>query len=46
MRGYELLYPCTDKTLKQEYDNYLKKSQEIWDDFFVGKNKPIRKPYQ
>jgi hypothetical protein len=42
MRGYELLYPCTDKNLKLEYDTFLKKSQEIWDDFFVGKNKPSR----
>jgi hypothetical protein len=42
MRGYELIYPCTDKSLKQEYELYLKKSQEHWEDYFVGKNKPIR----
>lgn len=45
MRGYELLYPCTDKNLKVEYEMYLKKSQEIWDDFFIGKNKPGRANY-
>lgn len=42
MRGYELIYPCTDKGLKQEYELYLKKSHEHWEDYFVGKNKPIR----
>ena len=42
MRGYELIYPCGDKAKRATYETFLKKSQEIWDDFFVGKNRRVR----
>jgi len=39
MRGYELIYPCPDKAKNDKYEEMIKKSQELWDDFYVGKNK-------
>jgi hypothetical protein len=37
MRGYELIYPCLDKTKLHSYDQMLKKSNEIFDEFTTGK---------
>jgi hypothetical protein len=37
MRGYELIFPCVDKTKRSIYDTFLKSSNEIWDDFYKGK---------
>ena len=42
MRGYELIFPCVDKTKKEKYDQYLKKSNEIWDDLYTGKHRRIK----
>ncbi len=44
MGGYELIFPTADQSRNNQYEVWLKKSQEIWDEFFVGKNKkPIIK---
>ncbi len=37
MRGYELIYPCLDKAKLYSYEQMLKKSNEIFDEFTTGK---------
>ena len=39
MKGYELIYPCPDKVMNDKYDEMINKSQELWDEFYVGKNR-------
>ena len=39
MKGYELIYPCPDKVKNDKYDEMIDKSQELWDEFYVGKNR-------
>lgn len=48
MRGYELIYPSSDKGLNEMYEKLLHKSNEIFEDFNLGKKvrmqeKPIDK---
>ena len=37
MAGYELIYPSGDKIKNQNYEMLLKKANELWDDFNIGK---------
>ena len=39
MRGYELIYPCEDAKKNALFDQMLKKSNDIWDEFTTGKHK-------
>jgi hypothetical protein len=39
MRGYELIYPCSDKARNAEFEVMLNKANELWDDFTTGKKK-------
>lgn len=39
MAGYELIFPSGDKARNQNYETLLKKANEIWDDFNIGKQK-------
>jgi hypothetical protein len=39
MGGYELIFPCADKEQNKSYEAMLKKSNDIFDDFSMGKNK-------
>ena len=39
MAGYELIFPCGDRSRTTNYETLLKKSHEIWDDFNLGKTK-------
>ena len=39
MRGYELIYPSSDKQTNAKYELQLKKANEIWDEFTTGKGK-------
>lgn len=39
MRGYELIYPSSDKTKNAMYDKLIAKSNDIWDEFTTGKHK-------
>ena len=39
MAGYELIYPSGDKIKNQNYEMLLKKANELWDDFNIGKQK-------
>jgi len=37
MAGYELIYPTSDKVRNQHYEVLLKKSNEIYDDYNIGR---------
>lgn len=37
MRGYELIYPCSDPEKNALFDKMLQKSNDIWDEFTTGK---------
>jgi hypothetical protein len=37
MTGYELIFPCGDKSKMTSYESMLKKANELWDDFNIGK---------
>ena len=37
MRGYELIFPFTDQKKNEQYDLFLAKAQELWDEFYMGK---------
>ena len=39
MAGYELIYPTGDKAKNQNYELLIKKANEVWDDFNIGKQK-------
>ena len=39
MGGYELIFPCADKDQNKNYEVMLKKSNDIFDDFSMGKHK-------
>ena len=39
MAGYELIYPTGDRTKNQNYELLIKKANEVWDDFNIGKQK-------
>jgi len=41
MRGYELIYPSSDKAKNQIYEKLLQKSNDIFDEFTTGKNKGL-----
>ena len=39
---WELIYPWVeDEERNQEYSDYIKKAQEIWDEFTTGKGKRL-----
>jgi hypothetical protein len=40
-RGYELIYPSSNKEKNLLYNKLIEKSNEIWDDFTTGKRKQI-----
>lgn len=37
--GYELIYPGPNSELNAKYELYIKKAQDLWDDFTTGKKK-------
>lgn len=37
MRGYELIFPTMDKEKSEKYDMFINKSQDLWDEFYMGK---------
>lgn len=37
MAGYELIYPTSDKVKNLNYEVLLKKSNEIYDDYNIGR---------
>jgi hypothetical protein len=39
MKGYELIYPSPDKGKNDKYEEMIKKSQDLWEEFYMGKNK-------
>ena len=39
MGGYELIFPCADKDMNKSYEAMIKKSNDFFDDFVMGKNK-------
>jgi putative sterol carrier protein len=39
MRGYELIFPSSDKPRNANYERLVAKSNEIWDEFTTGKAK-------
>lgn len=39
MAGYELIYPTGCSQKNRQYETYLRKAQELWDDFNLGKQK-------
>lgn len=39
LRGYELIYPSSDKARNAKYELQIKKANEIWDEFTTGKGK-------
>lgn len=38
---WELIYPWPDEERNEVYGNFIKKAQEIWDEFTTGKGKRI-----
>jgi VanZ family protein len=39
IKGYELIYPSADQAKNDKYNELIRKSQDLWDDFYVGKNR-------
>lgn len=39
IKGYELIYPSADQSKNDKYNELIRKSQDLWDDFYVGKNR-------
>lgn len=39
MRGYELIYPCANAERAEKFEQMIKKSNEIWDEFTTGKHR-------
>ena len=39
MNGYQLIFPCGDREKTKNYELLLKKANELWDDFNIGKQK-------
>lgn len=37
MAGYELIFPTSNQTKNQNYEMLIKKANEIWDDYNIGK---------
>lgn len=43
MGGYELIYPSRDETRNKEYEAFIQKANDLWDDFTTGgKNKKVQ----
>lgn len=43
MGGYELIYPCNDEGRNKQYEIFIQKANDLWDDFTTGgKNKKAR----
>ena len=36
MGGYELIYPCKDEEKNKQYEAFIKKANDLWDDFTTG----------
>ena len=36
MGGYEMIYPCQDADRNTTYEGFIKKQQELWDEFTTG----------
>lgn len=41
MGGYKLIFPSQNQQVQTQYQTMLAKSQELWNEFFIGKNKGI-----
>lgn len=40
MGGYELIFPSKDEAMNQQYEAFIQKANDLWDDFTTGgKNK-------
>ena len=43
MGGYELIYPCQDEKRNKQYELFIQKANDLWDEFTCGsKNKKIK----
>jgi hypothetical protein len=43
MGGYELIYPSKDEEKNKEYENFIQKANDLWDEFTTGnKNKKFK----
>lgn len=38
LRGYEMIYPCSNAHRNHQFENMLKKANELWDEFTTGKS--------
>lgn len=36
MGGYELIYPCENEERNKDYENFIQKANDLWDDFTTG----------
>jgi hypothetical protein len=36
MGGYELIFPSNDETRNKDYENFIQKANDLWDDFTTG----------
>lgn len=36
MGGYELIFPCKDQEKNKEYESFIQKANDLWDDFTTG----------
>ena len=36
MGGYELIFPSKDEQRNREYESFIHKANELWDDFTTG----------
>lgn len=34
--GYELIYPCNNEDRNKEYESFIQKANDLWDDFTTG----------
>ena len=34
-----MIYPSADQAKNEKYNELIRKSQDLWDDFYVGKNR-------
>jgi tubulin polyglutamylase TTLL6/13 len=37
--GYTMIFPCKNETRNKEYESFIKKANDLWDDFTTGKQK-------
>lgn len=42
MRGYELIYPCSNKVKLDKYEKLLQRSNDIFDEFTTGKGTKLK----